>query len=170
MQCRTCHHENRTGATQCEECLTPFLVGALDDLPPLEHTSLSDPVDVVARRDQSCIDEETPMRTAIDEIAGSTIGCVLVTDADGRLTGILSERDLLNKVIGLGVDLDAEPVRRYMTPGPDTVRADAPLSKALQHMLIGGYRHLPLVDSKGCPTGVVSSRDIVDHVASSLSD
>ncbi len=108
------------------------------------------------------------MRDAIDVMCSAPVGCVLVTDLEGQLTGILSERDILNKIVGQDIDLNAETVQRYMTHCPDTVHASAPLAKALQRMLVGGYRHLPLVDSEGRPTGIVSSSDIVDHVAASL--
>ena len=167
MLCPTCHHENRAGSHSCEECLTMFDESP-EELLTLERTSLADPVDIVARDGSPRIDEGASLKLAVDRMAQASTGCVLVTDPTGQLVGILSERDILNKVVGRSLDLDDEPVWRYMTHAPDTVAGDAPLTRALQHMLIGGYRHLPLVDEDGRPTGIVSSRDIVDHVADQL--
>ena len=168
MECPICEHENRPGAYQCELCLMSFHTGAtpLDD--DTQHSALCDAVDTVAQPDSPCLNEGASLQEVVQILATGSADCVLVTDPAGQLTGILSERDILNKVAGLGVDLESALVEHYMTPCPDTVSPDASLTRALQRMQIGGFRHLPLVDALGRPTGIVTSRDIVDHVAASL--
>ena len=51
-----------------------------------------------------------------------------------------------------------------MTPNPDCLSMDHELAYALNQMSIGEYRHVPLVDDHGHPTGVVSMRHIVDYL------
>jgi CBS domain-containing protein len=88
------------------------------------------------------------------------IGCVLVVE-DGRLVGILTERDLLMRVDG---PRSACPVRDVMTPEPETLSPDDPIVYALNKMSVGGFRHVPLVDAAGQPVGVVSVKDVVDYI------
>ncbi len=91
------------------------------------------------------------------------VGAVLVVDTAGRLIGILSERDLLQKVAGIFESYADLPVSRFMTPRPETVAPTDPLNFALHKMDAGGYRHLPVVDD-GRPTSVVSVRDMIRHI------
>ncbi len=88
------------------------------------------------------------------------IGCVLIV-ADGRLAGILTERDLLVKLDR--ADFDRRLVE-LMTPDPETLSADDPIVYALNKMSVGGFRHVPLVDEANRPVGIVSVKDIVDYI------
>jgi CBS domain-containing protein len=88
---------------------------------------------------------------------------VLVCDGP-RLLGILTERDVLLKVLARGVDPDSE-VDGFMTARPDTLTAEATVVEALQLMERGGYRTIPLVDAEGRPDGVLRQQDILAFVA-----
>lgn len=103
------------------------------------------------------------LREAIDRMNGAHAGCVLVVERE-RLVGILTERDLLTKVVGTGVDLDSSRVDQFMTPDPETLGLDDRASYALNKMSVGGFRHIPLVDEDGAPVGVVSMRNVVDYM------
>jgi len=91
-------------------------------------------------------------------------GCVLVEQA-GRLVGIFTERDVLVKIAGNPIDLDHKPVSDYMTPDPETLSGDSGVGYALNKMVVEGYRHIPLVDDQGRPTGVVSMRDLIEYIS-----
>jgi CBS domain-containing protein len=52
-----------------------------------------------------------------------------------------------------------------MTPKPETIEPERPLAYALQRMTVGDLRHLPLVDEENRSVGVISSRDIINHLA-----
>ena len=91
------------------------------------------------------------------------VGTVLVVDADGKLAGIFSERDLLLRVPDEAAKSGTQPLSEFMTPNPETVRLDDPLALALQKMDVGGYRHLPVV-TDGTPVGVISVRDLMRHI------
>lgn len=104
------------------------------------------------------------VRQAIEIMQHERIGCVLVVDQD-RLIGVFTERDVLTRVAARDVDIDRLPVAELMTPDPECLTADNELVYALNQMSVGGYRHVPLIDDAGRPTGVVSMRDIINYLA-----
>jgi CBS domain-containing protein len=85
------------------------------------------------------------------------VGAVLVLD-DGRLVGILTERDVLRAVArGLRDDMR---VADCMTAHPETIAPDDTTEHAAVLMLHGGFRHLPVVRGDNL-MGVISVRDLV---------
>jgi signal-transduction protein with cAMP-binding, CBS, and nucleotidyltransferase domain len=105
------------------------------------------------------------VRQAIETMHQRRIGYVLVVE-QGRLLGIFTERDVLTKVAARDIDIDRVPVGQLMTPNPECLGADDELVYALNQMSVGGYRHIPLLDDNGHPTGVVAMRHIVDYLVS----
>jgi CBS domain-containing protein len=91
-------------------------------------------------------------------------GVVLIAEK-GKLAGIFTERDVLIKIAGTRVDVQRTPVRGFMTPDPDTLPADSSIAFAINKMVVEGYRHIPLVDETGRAIGVVSMRDLIEHIA-----
>ena len=85
------------------------------------------------------------------------VGAVLVVEG-GRLTGIMTERDLMRAVArGLTEDV---VVADCMTAGPDTISPDDTIEHAGVLMIHGGFRHLPVVEGDEI-LGVLSIRDLV---------
>jgi acetoin utilization protein AcuB len=78
----------------------------------------------------------------------------------GRLVGILSDRDLLRYE---GMDLDGveTPVREAMTPAPITCSLNTPVSRVAQIMLEHKIDSLPVVDQVGSLLGLVTSSDLL---------
>lgn len=111
------------------------------------------------------VNPDTSIRDTINEMVSQRVGCVLVIE-DGTLVGVFSERDVLSKVVANNVDMDATSVSQLMTPDPETLPEESELVYALHKMTIGGYRHVPLLDTSGAPVAVVSMRDIVDYIVS----
>lgn len=83
----------------------------------------------------------------------------LAVEEDGVLTGIVSERDVIARVIAVGLDPQLTLVRAAMTPDPRTIDVEECLADALQKMLDGHFRHLPVMRD-GKVTGMISMRDI----------
>ena len=86
------------------------------------------------------------------------VGSAIVLDDDGSLTGIFTERDIL-RALGSDFDAAAHTVAEWMSKGPSTIDADATVTDALNRMLEGGFRHLPVLDGAAL-VGVVSLRDL----------
>jgi CBS domain-containing protein len=85
------------------------------------------------------------------------VGSALVMDGDDVI-GIFTERDIVR---ALAADFDAagHEVGDWMTAQPATTSPDVPVRAALDQMLAGGYRHLPVVEG-GSTVGMVSIRDL----------
>ena len=99
---------------------------------------------------------------AVDVMRQQRVGCVLVCN-ERRLVGILTERDLMRRVLAAGKPLTL-PVNDCMTPNPVSVHTKDPISTAVRRMDEGGYRHLPVVDEGGRPVGVLSAKRIVHYL------
>lgn len=84
------------------------------------------------------------------------IGCVVVAD-EGKVVGVFSERDVVNRVIAEGVD-PATPVSEYMTKEPKTVDVADPLEKVFTLLSRRRFRHVIIVKG-GKPAGMVSLSD-----------
>jgi CBS domain-containing protein len=110
---------------------------------------------------------DTPLREAIRTLTDKKIGCVLVVDG-GDLVGILTERDVLMNIAGHEAEYGNDMVREWMTRSPETVAEDDSIAFAIHKMDIGGYRHLPVMES-GQPVGIISVRDVVRYLATYLS-
>ena len=87
-----------------------------------------------------------------------------MTDEEDRLVGIFTEWDVLHRVAGIVDDLAQQTISDYMTRDPLTLNADLPIAQALNLMSLHGFRHVPLVDDSGQPTGIISFRDVVGYL------
>ena len=96
------------------------------------------------------------------------IGAILVTRADA-LVGIITERDIVFRVVAAKRDPAKTRISEVMTPDPDTIAPRADVMTALERMQSGGYRHLPVVDD-GALVGIVSIRDIYASVRAELEE
>ena len=100
-------------------------------------------------------------------------GSVLILDTLGALLGILTERDLMTRVLAKGLDPETTPVRAVMTPNPICVPPEMRVSDAVLIMIERGFRHLPIVGPGAKILGVFSVRDALPrevNTAVSLSE
>jgi len=168
MLCMSCGHDNLPGADHCEECHASLMH---EDVPlariesAIEHSLSEDKVQALNPVQAFSVPEDTSLHEAVRTMRQRKIGCLLVTDRKGKLCGIFTERDLLYKVAGTVTKLAEHPVSQYMTHDPEVIRGDQLLASALQRMMVGDLRHLPLVDTEGHPERILSSRDIINYLA-----
>jgi len=97
------------------------------------------------------------MSEAIVEMSAKGFGCVAVTDADGRLAGVITDGDLRRH---MRVDLLQAPVDEIMTATPKTVRPDQLLGEALQLLNASKITALIVVDMDR-PVGIVHFHDLL---------
>jgi len=109
------------------------------------------------------VEEKTTVADAVALMNREKIGGLLVL-RDGRLCGIFTERDVLTKIAGHGFDFTKIVVETYMTPNPEALSPDHKVAYALNKMVIGGYRHVPIVDGERRPVAVISVRDVVEFI------
>jgi CBS domain-containing protein len=167
MICPSCKTDNIAGADFCESCghdLHELALPSADDAfsEHLTHDRLRD----LGVEQSLTVAPGDPVALAIHVMQRHGTECVLVQE-QGRLVGILTERDILLKAAGGRVDLNAVAVREIMTPDPVFLTGDDTLAVALHAMSVGGFRHIPIVeDGKGMR--VVSVQDVFRHVSAFL--
>src|SRR5271166_6069161 len=105
----------------------------------------------------TCTPDTTLAHAALTMQTAGT-GSVVVVQG-GKVTGILTERDLL-RAAGVGADMAAEPARLWMTGHPDVLGPDEEAGAAWSSLTHHHYRHLPVV-ADGALVGVVSVRDLL---------
>lgn len=124
---------------------------------------LCDSIATIGLREPHAVTGSTSVRTCIEMMQSKRIGSILIIDPNGKMQGIFTERDCLMKILGKDIDL-AKPVSDFMTRHPVCERPEASLAFALNLMSNGGFRHIPIIDQDNMPIGVVSVKDVVDHI------
>ncbi len=107
---------------------------------------------------------EAPMWRVVDEMKSNGRGAVVVEER-GRLVGIFTERDLINRIDHADPLWSHVVVGDVMTRDPKVVRPSDSLAEALRRLAKGHLRHLPIVDEQGAVLGLMSIRDILTYIA-----
>jgi CBS domain-containing protein len=103
------------------------------------------------------VDATAALTDAAAQMDARGVGAALVMNGE-RLSGILTERDVLRAVATGGVE--GTKVGAWMTHDPDTVGPDERPGHAAAIMIHGGFRHLPVLDGD-TPVGIISIRDLM---------
>ncbi len=103
------------------------------------------------------VSPDASLADAARQMATRGVGAVVVVEGE-RLTGILTERDVLKAVAG-GFQEGAR-VSEWMTRHPETIESSDSTDHAAELMIHGGFRHLPVVD-EGALVGILSIRDLM---------
>jgi len=93
------------------------------------------------------------------------IGALVVTDGEGHVVGMFTERDVLRRIVAEQKDPASTIVAVAMTSDVIVCEADMPLEDCRQLMRNRRIRHLPVVDSKGKLQGMVSIGDLNAQLA-----
>jgi CBS domain-containing protein len=147
----------------CEECLHDL--GAFDVPTPtggLQLHLMEDTVGHIPFDRLVIVGPGDSVAHAVSRIKGIGIGQAVVVEA-GKLVGILTERDLLNKVAGRNLDLQKLPVAEVMTAHPDAIGEREPIRAIVNKMAVGEYRHVPVVRD-GHPVGIISAKAVANYI------
>ena len=115
---------------------------------------------VVCDREPYFVNDTATAFDAAEYMADRKIGAVCVLDPEGKLCGIFSERDLLNRVVVRRLDPAAVLVRDVMSEPRAVIECGDTPHEALERMERVGSRHLPVVDGDKF-IGMLSMRDIM---------
>ena len=125
--------------------------------------SPNDPLSSLTQEKFIVLNEQATLRDAITSMQKYHIGCILLEN-NHKITGIFTERDIVQNIVGNRHNLKKECVADYMTKSPDVLHFEDPIAFALNKMISGGYRHIPIVDKAKKPIGIIAMQDIINHL------
>lgn len=123
--------------------------------------------DIVPRRKIAFVTPDDSAFTAAQKMAEINIAALVIIGDDEALIGIVTERDVTQRLVAKGLDPSATPVSEIMTANPDTLSPDDSAGDALELMQSRKYRHLPVAEDGKC-IGMVSIRDLYAAVKLAL--
>jgi arabinose-5-phosphate isomerase len=125
-------------------------------------------VEAVMRQDDDVrlASQEEPVRAVFGKARrpGRRTGAVMLTDADGRLTGLFTDSDLARLFEQRRDDALDRPIREVMTPEPITVALGTRLVDAVEILSRRKISELPVVDAEGRPAGLLDITDLISMV------
>jgi len=143
--------------------------------PDPEERSISaavfnDTVGTLGPAEPVCLGEASTAAEAAARMVKARQAAVLVVNGAGRLTGIFTERDLLTRVVGRGLDPGTTALEAVMTPKPEVLSLQDRVAYAVHCMSVAGYRTVPLVDAEHRPIGIVTVTDVIRWLAALFPD
>lgn len=106
------------------------------------------------------IEPSATLADAAKTLASHRIGAVVVSDSDRKVSGILSERDIVRVLGERGAAVLSQPVDTVMTRKVVTCTETDTIGALMERMTAGKFRHIPVVDG-GRLVGIVSIGDVV---------
>jgi len=137
----------------------------LSDYEPIEYSSeicrviAEDSVMEIQTQPFAEVSPDTTISEAVHVLYGLKVASLLIVE-DGKLVGIFTERDMLEKVAERFAKLAHLPVSEVMVLQPVVVYESDPIGAALAAIAVGGYRHVPVLSLAGKVLGVVSPRRV----------
>jgi CBS domain-containing protein len=108
------------------------------------------------------IEPSADLATATKLLAEKRIGALLITGAEGRVVGILSERDIVRTLAAHGAAALQLPLSEVMTRKVVTCTESETVSVIMERMTAGKFRHVPVVEQERL-IGIISIGDVVKH-------
>jgi len=106
------------------------------------------------------IDQFESVEAAACEMASHDVGSLIVLGQKRQVVGIVTERDIITRVIARQADPDQMAVHHIMTRNVISCRSNTTLNEVRRLMLGHNVRHLPVIED-GAPLGMVSARDLL---------
>lgn len=122
-------------------------------------------------RDIVAISKTATIAEAAKLLTDRRIGALVVKDPKGRLSGIISERDLVQAIAQGGAGALDQPVGDHMTPDPQTCGESDTVESLMETMTHGRFRHVPVLDGEDRLCGMISIGDVVkSRIAETVSE
>src|SRR2546430_9153429 len=126
-----------------------------DELQHVRGALLDDIIATLGPAEPICLPPTATVEDAIAQMLERRQACVLIVDTDRRLTGILTERDVLMRVAGAGREPRRTLLRDVMTPNPEALTAGPRGAYAVHCMSVAGFPHGPPVAARCAPSCLV---------------
>ncbi len=110
---------------------------------------------------------EEMVSEAVDRMADMRVGALVIVEGV-RLVGILSERDVIRRVLAERRNPEKTPVGEVCTTDVKTVTSDSSVSECARLIKEHGFRHVPVVSATGAPMAMISSRDFLRFAVDNL--
>lgn len=106
--------------------------------------------------------ESAPVSEAAKKMRDSDVGAVIVTDkgSDGRLVGIVTDRDIAVRVVANERDPKTTPLSEVCSKAPSTLSPEDEIERAVNLMRTQAIRRAPVIDAAGRVLGIVSLGDL----------
>jgi len=114
--------------------------------------------DVMTKNPTTC-EMQSPVVEAAQLMEREGVGSIPVCE-NGRLAGILTDRDIAVRVVAGGRDPKQTPIQEVMTRDPECVKADDSIDRALEVMESRQVRRIPVIDGGGKLVGIIAQADI----------
>ena len=116
--------------------------------------------------DPQCCEPGDPVTRAAEMMKSHNVGSLPVVEsrASGKLVGIVTDRDLVTKVVAGGRDVAGATVKDAMTSTPVHCSEGDDVERAISSMAERQIRRLPVVDTSGRLTGIIAQADIATRV------
>jgi CBS domain-containing protein len=121
----------------------------------------------VMTREPVCCEPGDPVPRVADMMRQHDVGSLPVVDSrtSGRLVGIVTDRDLVTKVVAGNRNVESATARDAMTPNPTSVREDDDVERAMSLMADRQVRRMPVVDESGRLSGIIAQADVATRVS-----
>ena len=107
-----------------------------------------------------CCTRETTLNDVANLMVETDCGEIPVTDASNRLVGVITDRDIVCRVVAKGKNPTEVTAGEIMTEPVVVVRENTPLEQVLSLMESHQIRRIPVVDASGCCCGIIAQADI----------
>lgn len=124
-----------------------------------EQQTMTTPLGQLLKREPTFVGPETRTRDALEKMNELRIGCMVIADEKQRPLGILTQSDILPRIVLAGFDVE-RPIGEVMTANPHQLPSTSSAYDAALEMATHGVRHLLVVDSELKLKGVISERDL----------
>jgi len=105
---------------------------------------------------------EIPLQEIARELTQNGVGCIVLVDKEGAISGLVSERDIVKALAQSGSRALEAPASKTMTKDVIICREADTIDELMAEMTIRRVRHIPVVES-GKLVGIVSIGDVVKH-------
>jgi CBS domain-containing protein len=129
----------------------------------IQEALAEETVAAIRSRPYAEISPDKSVYGALQALAGLKVASLLVVE-DGRLVGVFTERDVLERVALRYREIKQLTVRDVMTCEPVVVYDTDPAGAALSAIAVAGYRHVPVVDVRNAVVGVISPRRVFEFL------